>query len=81
MLWQERYSLDPAAVPNFIDNLLATKILTIGKSINFLRRLCGDSEWIMGPMAKVRVHMLPERSQSTKFDHLSCPLEKIRYRS
>lgn len=53
MLWQDRYHLDAGLLPKFIDEEVATKILTIGKAINFLRRLCGDSEWIMGPMAKV----------------------------
>lgn len=51
-LWHDRYSLDPRLLPKFIDREVAVKILTIGKAINFLRRLCGDSEWIMGPMAK-----------------------------
>lgn len=53
MLWQERYKLEPDALPKFIEEDVADKILVIGKAINFLRRLCGDSEWIMGPMAKV----------------------------
>lgn len=53
-LWHEKYRLIPRLLPKFIDKELAAKILTIGKAINFLRRLCGDSEWIMGPMAKVR---------------------------
>lgn len=53
MLWQERYSLDEDGLPPFIGRAVASNILVIGKAINFLRRLCGDSEWIMGPMAKV----------------------------
>eukprot|EP00904_Undaria_pinnatifida_P002799 jgi/Undpi1/1251/HiC_scaffold_108.g14165.m1 len=52
MLWQERYYLALDLLPKFIEQEIALKILTIGKAINFLRRLCGDSEWIMGPMAK-----------------------------
>lgn len=51
-LWHEKYRLVSHLLPKFIDKELAAKILTIGKAINFLRRLCGDSEWIMGPMAK-----------------------------
>ncbi|CAN0413486.1 unnamed protein product, partial [Ectocarpus sp. 12 AP-2014] len=51
-LWHDRYHLDLCLLPKFIDQEVAVKILTIGKAINFLRRLCGDSEWIMGPMAK-----------------------------
>lgn len=51
-MWHDRYHLDLCLLPKFIDQEVAVKILTIGKAINFLRRLCGDSEWIMGPMAK-----------------------------
>lgn len=51
-LWHDRYRLDLCLLPKFIDEEVAVQILTIGKAINFLRRLCGDSEWIMGPMAK-----------------------------
>ncbi|CAN0141972.1 unnamed protein product [Ectocarpus fasciculatus] len=51
-LWHDRYHLDLCLLPKFIEQEVAVKILTIGKAINFLRRLCGDSEWIMGPMAK-----------------------------
>lgn len=58
MLWQERYYLDLCLLPKFIEQGIALKILTIGKAINFLRRLCGDSEWIMGPMAKVSRPMI-----------------------
>ena len=28
---------------------LATDLLLIGKSINFVRSCCGDSEWVMDP--------------------------------
>lgn len=52
-LWDERYVLDLGLLPKFIDREVAVKIFTIGKAINFLRSLCGDSEWIMGPMARV----------------------------
>lgn len=52
-LWRHCYSLDPRALPKFIDEKVAADILTIGKSINFLRKLCGDTEWIMGAMSKV----------------------------
>lgn len=51
-LWHARYRLDLCLLPKFIDEEVAVQILTIGKAINFLRKLCGDSEWIMGPMAK-----------------------------
>ncbi|CAM9222888.1 unnamed protein product [Discosporangium mesarthrocarpum] len=50
--WQDRYELNLSVMPKFVDEGSARKILTIGKSINFLRTTCNDSEWIMGPMAK-----------------------------
>lgn len=53
MLWQDRYQLDFSLLPTFIESAVASKILTVGKAINFLRHLCGDSAWIIGPMAKV----------------------------
>ncbi|CAM9606481.1 unnamed protein product [Scytosiphon promiscuus] len=51
-LWHDRYQLDLCLLPKFIEQEVAVKILTIGKAINFLRSLCGDSAWIMGPMAR-----------------------------
>eukprot|EP00795_Rhopilema_esculentum_P016861 gene16861-8336_t len=41
-LWHEKYSLRKLMIPSFIPRNLATKILNIGKSINFLRVVCKD---------------------------------------
>ena len=35
-------------VPSFIPVDLANKILVIGKSINFMRKCCNDTEWVLG---------------------------------
>jgi len=44
--WRERYVLRRAVIPSFVTAETAEKILVVGKSINFLRRCCGDD----GPM-------------------------------
>ncbi|XP_054706621.1 gamma-tubulin complex component 3-like [Uloborus diversus] len=44
-LWQERYSLNKAMIPSFITMDQARKILSTGKAINFLRRVCQDNSF------------------------------------
>ncbi|KAJ3677077.1 hypothetical protein LUZ60_002801 [Juncus effusus] len=44
-LWQEGYRIETSMVPCFISDKLARKIFRTGKSINFLRVCCDDSEW------------------------------------
>ena len=34
-------------VPSFINNELALKILQTGKAINFIRRCCGEQDWLL----------------------------------
>ena len=51
--WQDKYSLRREMVPAFIDEHVARKILLIGKSINFLRTCCHDSDWAP-PLALAR---------------------------
>jgi len=50
-LWHEKYSLRKQMLPSFIHNDLATKILNIGKSINFIRVVCDDRSPIFGHSA------------------------------
>lgn len=47
-LWHEKYTLRKQMLPSFITSDLATKILNIGKSINFIRVVCQDRSPIMG---------------------------------
>lgn len=47
-LWRDKYCMRDRMVPSFIGEDLARKILQIGKSINFIRHCCDDSEWITG---------------------------------
>ncbi|KAL9656156.1 hypothetical protein ABK040_007774 [Willaertia magna] len=46
-LWSRKYTFEKEMVPPFIDNDLASKILITGKSINFIRQCCKDTEWAM----------------------------------
>ncbi|XP_065644166.1 gamma-tubulin complex component 3 homolog isoform X3 [Hydra vulgaris] len=47
-LWHEKYSIRKQMLPSFITDELATKILNIGKSINFIRVVCEDRSPIFG---------------------------------
>ncbi|KAF9133299.1 Gamma-tubulin complex component 3 [Mortierella sp. 14UC] len=46
-MWQSKYFIRDEMLPAFIGKPLATKILSIGKSLNFLRHKCDDSDWIL----------------------------------
>ncbi|CAG8441389.1 8353_t:CDS:10 [Ambispora leptoticha] len=45
-LWQSKYSIRSDMQPTFISTTLAKKIFSIGKSLNFIRYSCHDSDWI-----------------------------------
>lgn len=45
-LWREKYHLNLNMLPAFFTQEIANKILLTGKSINFLRKCCGEEEWI-----------------------------------
>lgn len=44
-LWRDKYTLRTSMLPSFISPELGTKILMIGKSINFCRHLCQEQNW------------------------------------
>ncbi|CCI48015.1 unnamed protein product [Albugo candida] len=46
-LWVHQYKLRLDMLPTFISLDLAKKILIIGKSINFIRKCCGNTEWVL----------------------------------
>ncbi|KAF7507311.1 hypothetical protein GJ744_010745 [Endocarpon pusillum] len=46
-VWEDKYSLDPSMMPSIISADFAKKIFLIGKSLNFLRHNCGDSDWVI----------------------------------
>merc|ERR1719320_2031381 len=44
-LWEEKYSIRRSMRPAFISMRMARNILKIGKSLNFMRESCDDSDW------------------------------------
>ncbi|CAG8598062.1 10600_t:CDS:10 [Rhizophagus irregularis] len=46
-LWQLKYEYRQNMQPTFISTLLAKKIFSIGKSLNFIRYSCHDSDWVV----------------------------------
>lgn len=58
-LWTRKYSLKDEMVPAFFDENLANKILSTGKSINFLRKCCEEEEWsAQAPLEMPKIHNL-----------------------
>ncbi|KAF3932113.1 hypothetical protein ABW20_dc0107114 [Dactylellina cionopaga] len=45
-VWQDKYKLDDDMVPTIMTPEFANKIFLIGKSLNFIRYGCDDSEWV-----------------------------------
>lgn len=46
-VWEDKYRLDHSMTPSIISADFAKKIFLIGKSLNFLRHNCGDSDWVI----------------------------------
>ncbi|OQR84090.1 gamma-tubulin complex component [Achlya hypogyna] len=46
-LWTHKYHIEYQMLPMFISKELAHTIFIIGKSINFIRTCCGDTEWVL----------------------------------
>ncbi|ORX79680.1 Spc97/Spc98, partial [Anaeromyces robustus] len=48
-LWNLKYSMrqNSSMLPSFINTTLAKKILVIGKSLNFIKDSCNDSEYVL----------------------------------
>ena len=46
-IWEDKYKLDSTLVPSIISSDFAKKIFLIGKSLNFIRHNCGDSDWVV----------------------------------
>ncbi|KAI8049629.1 Spc98 family-domain-containing protein [Syncephalis plumigaleata] len=45
-IWRDRYTIQSSMIPGFIHSSLAHKIYSVGKSLNFIRYNCNDSEWV-----------------------------------
>ncbi|KIV82706.1 hypothetical protein PV11_04795 [Exophiala sideris] len=46
-VWEEKYKLDAGMVPSIISSEFSRKVYLIGKSLNFIRHNCGDSDWVI----------------------------------
>ncbi|RMZ83381.1 hypothetical protein DV737_g1704, partial [Chaetothyriales sp. CBS 132003] len=46
-IWEDKYKLDADMVPSIISSDFAKKVFLIGKSLNFIRHNCADSDWVM----------------------------------
>lgn len=44
-IWNSNYTINTAMQPSFMSRELAEQVLTAGKTVAFLRQVCGDSEW------------------------------------
>ncbi|XP_071951511.1 gamma-tubulin complex component 3 homolog isoform X2 [Antedon mediterranea] len=62
-LWHERYSLRKSMIPSFLSMEQASKILLIGKSINFIRQVCHDHSVLNG-QNKLNKEMLKKDHRS-----------------
>ncbi|EON98199.1 putative spindle pole body component alp6 protein [Phaeoacremonium minimum UCRPA7] len=45
-VWNDKYEIDKDMIPTIITNDFAQKVFLIGKSLNFIRHSCGDSQWV-----------------------------------
>lgn len=45
-VWEDKYRLNDDMVPSIITQDFAQKVFLIGKSLNFIRYGCGDSQWV-----------------------------------
>lgn len=45
-VWEDKYKLNEQMVPSIITQDFAQKVFLIGKSLNFIRYGCGDSQWV-----------------------------------
>ena len=46
-IWEDKYKLESDLVPSIISTDFAKKIFLIGKSLNFIRHNCSDSDWVI----------------------------------
>ncbi|KAL2410674.1 Spindle pole body component alp6 [Exophiala dermatitidis] len=46
-VWEEKYKVDSGLIPSIVSAEFARKVFLIGKSLNFIRHNCGDSDWVI----------------------------------
>ena len=54
-LWFDKYSIDSAMVPGFIGASLAAKVMSVGKTINFLRYCCRESTFFRNDLVAMEL--------------------------
>jgi gamma-tubulin complex component 3 len=45
-VWEDKYTVIETMIPTIINPEFAEKVFLIGKSLNFIRHSCGDSQWV-----------------------------------
>ncbi|KAL2757876.1 hypothetical protein ACRALDRAFT_1047822 [Sodiomyces alcalophilus JCM 7366] len=45
-VWEDKYHLDADMIPTIVTRDFAQKVFLIGKSLNFIRHSCRDSQWV-----------------------------------
>ena len=63
-------------VPSFIPVDLANKILVIGKSINFMRKCCNDTEWVLGVLGTSITALFKRFMSAKKLKKKKCRKKK-----
>lgn len=45
-VWSDKYEIDRSMIPSIMTEDFAQKVFLIGKSLNFIRHNCADSQWV-----------------------------------
>ena len=45
-IWTDKYEIDQEMIPSITTQDFAQKVFLIGKSLNFIRHSCGDTQWV-----------------------------------
>lgn len=69
-IWHHKYSVRKAMIPRFITYAWSKKILSTGKSINFLSSVCKDSSTLIG-----RHNLLSKLEQTDPASLFSCDVD------
>lgn len=71
-VWEDKYKLEHNMVPSIISEDFARKIFLIGKSLNFIRNNCGDSDWVI---QYSQTHSKSLDYESTSHEQLSTSID------
>lgn len=71
-VWEDKYKLEHNMVPSIISEDFAKKIFLIGKSLNFIRNNCGDSDWVI---QYSQTHSRSLDYESTSHEQLSASID------